>query len=107
MHPRLEIVPNCNDAGSAMHVGRPKTGAPVPTPARCAASSSSIAPAGFTANSTTSGTARLGCFRHAGNLRYVFRLHITQVKHELQRMLGFLLAFGRERNVVRVGAHRA
>lgn len=55
MHPKLKIAPICIEAGSAMHVGRPKAGAPLPTPARFAASLSSIAPEGLQANKTTSG----------------------------------------------------
>ena len=57
IQPRLGSVPCSSAAGSAMHVGRPRARIPVRTPARSAASCSSMAPRGLHATKTTSGVA--------------------------------------------------
>ena len=100
-----------------MHVGLPSAGAPLPTPARFAASCNSIAPAGFTANSTTSGDVfrlsqrrvqnRFWSFGQPRDLRHLFRLHISQIEHHLQRLFGFFFPLRRKRDVVRVRPYRA
>ena len=104
-------------AGNAMHVGRPSAGAPLATPARFAASPSSIAPEGLHAKNTTSGGAGVspsgaytmifGVFARRGICGTSSGFTYPRSNINLQSFLGLFFTLRGKRNVVRVSSYRA
>jgi len=116
MHPRLKIDPVCKLAGNAMHVGRPSAGAPLPIPARPAASFNSIGSRWLARKqnrvrfecriSQRSACNRQRRLRQSRNLRHLLRLHIAKIEHHLQCLFRFFFPCRRQRNIVRIRSHR-